>query len=101
MPNIIKVGGGGKKPVYLGEISATRTSTTEVKFSIASAYADYKNITMDNLIVMFTGISKTTYTYDITLSYAYDSSAGQIIVTASDTLFNKFSTQAKIYVVFL
>ena len=80
-------------------VPATRVSNTQVYFNMASRLLDYKTLTVSNFIVQFTAIQKLTTAYALQLSYSYNQSNGQLLVTSSSNLFAAGTNTANIHVI--
>lgn len=69
----------------LENINTTGTTTKDYpyKFDISSKYADYKNLTIDDMLIEITAISGGSGPTDVTFNfiYEYDPNSGQITVT--------------------
>lgn len=87
-------------PIKLSNITLVKISSVQTRADISGLYPDYKNITIDNIIVQLTDVCPSESVKSIPIGYSYVPSTGILTVTAGGNayLFGHGNGTADIYI---
>ena len=88
------------KPQILSNVSRSTTGSTNLKsvFDISGLYSNYKNITIDNIIVKVKTF-KVAGTSEFTWVFSYDQTSGKITVDSGQTGLLCYPMVVEIYII--